>query len=95
MSEWWMDPAGDAVGWARDLEEEMLVEEEMLAVDGAECWGEPAPEHWQAAMRDLGLKEADLEWIPDEATGDVLVGDYPIRDQVYTRAWELQDANQQ
>jgi hypothetical protein len=89
MSEWWMDPAGDAVDSVRDPEEEML------ALDGAEAWVEPARWYWQTAMGDLGLEEDDLEWIPDEATGDVLVGDYPIRDQVYTRAWELQDANEQ
>lgn len=55
-------------------------------------WMQPEGYYFAAAMGELGLDQSDLEKV--DAHSNIAVGDYPVLDSVYEKAWELHAADE-
>lgn len=56
-------------------------------------WNEPDPSCWDRALAELGLERRALQPLPEGSYG-VPMGVSPTMDAVYTKAWELQLAEE-
>lgn len=57
-------------------------------------WNEPGLAYWNAAIEELGVDPGDLEELSVEETSSVPIGQHALMDAVYTKAWELREAEE-
>jgi hypothetical protein len=57
-------------------------------------WSEPGRVYIVDAMAQLGLEDADLEEVrPEHRLMNLPIGEYPVLDRVYRRAWRLRETS--